>query len=333
MSPQFVDFDQDGQLDIVAGTFDGSPHVAYGTPQGWKQPEQILDKEGQRIVANAWWNFDAKKWDDTDRCNPEGHELAEGHITSAWAADMDGDGDLDLLLGDHRSGYVYLRRNEGSPQQLAFATRNEVLLAAGAVLKVPGTVTTLRLFDWNRDGAQDLLLGSMGDAYSAGAGGGIFLFPNEGTNSAPSYGEPQTLVKVSGKGGSEPTRPDSGLYMDVGDLDGDGDFDLVVGGYSHWTPAARELSADEQKRVEELQKQLAELDAEQEKFWERVSAAMEGLSEEAAEKKQQEMFEAEQKQLQASGQKRQKIQEQIDALVPSQQRVSYVWLYENLGAR
>jgi hypothetical protein len=328
-----VDFDQDGHLDIVAGTFDGSPHVAYGTAQGWKQPEQILDKEGQRIVANSWWNFDAKKWDDTERCDPEGLELQEGHITSAWAADMDGDGDLDLLLGDHKGGYVFLRRNEGNPKQMQFATRNEVLFAADAVLKLPGTVTTLRLFDWNKDGVQDLLLGSMGDAYSQAPGGGIFVFPNEGSDAAPRYGEPQTLVKVSGKGGSEPTRPDSGLYMDVGDPDGDGDFDLLVGGYSHWTPPARELNADEQKRVEELQKQIADLDAAQEQFWERVSAAMEGLSEQAAEKKQQEMFEAEKEKLQASNQKRQKIQAEIDGLVPSQQRVSYVWLYENLGAR
>jgi hypothetical protein len=246
---------------------------------------------------------------------------------------MDGDGDLDLLLGDHKGGYVFLRRNEGSPKQMQFATRNEVLFAADAVLKLPGTVTTLRLFDWNKDGVQDLLLGSMGDAYSQAPGGGIFVFPNEGSDAAPRYGEPQTLVKVSGKGGSEPTRPDSGLYMDVGDPDGDGDFDLLVGGYSHWTPPARELNADEQKRVEELQKQIADLDAAQEQFWERVSAAMEGLSEQAAEKKQQEMFEAEKEKLQASNQKRQKIQAEIDGLVPSQQRVSYVWLYENLGAR
>jgi hypothetical protein len=34
MSPQFVDFDADGQLDIVAGTFDGSPHLARGTREG-----------------------------------------------------------------------------------------------------------------------------------------------------------------------------------------------------------------------------------------------------------------------------------------------------------
>ncbi len=264
---------------------------------------------------------------------PEQKKLTYEMVMPIRWGDMDGDGDLDLLLGDHRSGYVFLRRNEGSAKQLAFATRNELVQADGAILKLPGTVTTLRLFDWNRDGALDLLLGSMGDAYSRGSGGGVFFFPNEGTNAAPRYGAPQTLVRVSKKGETEPTRPDSGLYMDVGDPDGDGDFDLLVGGYSHWTPPARELSAAEQKRVEELQEKLAELDAEQEKFWERVSAAVEGLSEEAAEKKQQEMFQAEQENLQAAGKKRQSLQAELDQLRPGDQRVAYVWLYENLGAR
>ena len=72
MSPQFVDFNGDGKLDIVAGTFDGSPHVAYATDKGWKQPEQILDRSGARIMANEFWNFDTKKWDSTTRCDPEG---------------------------------------------------------------------------------------------------------------------------------------------------------------------------------------------------------------------------------------------------------------------
>src|SRR5678815_273786 len=106
MSPQFVDFNADGNLDIVAGTFDGSPHVAFGTGTGWKQPEQILDRKGARIVLNMFWNFDAKKWDDTTRCDPPKHSLPNGQCTSAWAMDWDGDGDLDFLLGDYKSGYL-----------------------------------------------------------------------------------------------------------------------------------------------------------------------------------------------------------------------------------
>ena len=110
MSPQFVDFDGDGDDDIVCGIFDGSPHVSYWDSErgGYLQPVGILDKDGNRIVLNAWWNFAEKKWDRTDRCNPDGGVPAEGHLTSAIAFDYDRDGDYDLVLGDHTGGYVYL---------------------------------------------------------------------------------------------------------------------------------------------------------------------------------------------------------------------------------
>src|SRR5687767_6726032 len=152
MSPQFVDFNADGNLDIVAGTFDGSPHVAYGTGKGWKQPEQILDQNGARIVMNQFWNFDTKKWDSTTRCDEAGKAPANEHLTSAVAMDWDGDGDLDLLLGDHNDGRLYRRMNEGAKDKHRFATVNLPVLAGGEPLRLPGTIATIRLFDWNRDG-------------------------------------------------------------------------------------------------------------------------------------------------------------------------------------
>ena len=71
-SPVFRDMNGDGQLDIVAGTFDGSPHVAFGTDKGWQQPEQILEANGERIVFNQFWNFDTKKWEKTTRSDLPG---------------------------------------------------------------------------------------------------------------------------------------------------------------------------------------------------------------------------------------------------------------------
>ena len=54
-------------------------------------------------------------------------------------------------------------------------------------------------------------------------------------------------------------RPDAGLYADAVDYDGDGDLDLVVGGYSMWTPPARELNAEEKATVARLKKLQAEV--------------------------------------------------------------------------
>src|SRR5690349_11568018 len=163
MSPQFVDFDGDGKLDIVAGIFDGSPHLARGTDKGWLQPEQILEASGARIVFNQFWNFDTKRWDETTRSDLEG--ARPGHLTSAVAFDWDGDGDLDLLLGDHKTGRICRRMNEGTAQKPAFASKNIPLRAGDAELEVPGTVSTLRLVDWNKDGLVDILASGMGSAY------------------------------------------------------------------------------------------------------------------------------------------------------------------------
>jgi hypothetical protein len=331
MSPQFVDFDADGKLDIVAGTFDGSPHLSRGSAAGWLAPEQILDQDGQRIVGNQFWNFDTKKWDETSRCDPAGHSGGV-HVTSAVAFDWDGDGDLDLLLGDHKSGRVLLRRNEGTAQKYAFAAKNELVSAGGAPIDVPGTVATLRLFDWNRDGLLDLLASGMGDPYGNGPGGGVLLFTNTGSKTATTFGAPLVLVPASTKGEQAPTRPDSGLYVEAGDLDGDGDFDLVVGGYSHWTPKGRDLTAEEQQQAERLRQGLAEQLGKLEKLTEAAQAASKGLEEEAANKKYVEAFQSQKEERAAIMKERQALQKQLEELVPSSKREPFVWFYENTAA-
>ncbi len=332
MSPQFVDFDADGTLDIVAGIFDGSPHVAFGDGKGWKQPQQILDKEGARIVMNQFWNFDTKKWDSTKRCNPEGLELPESHLTSAWAADCDGDGDLDLWLGDYDKGHVMWRINEGTRTQPAFATRNTPVMVGGLPLAVPGgKVATLRLVDWDGDGVQDLLVGSVGDSYGAGPGGGVFVYRNAGTDAAPKFGEATALIDPSTKGQKAPTRPDAGLYMDAMDHDGDGDLDLVVGGYSMWTPDAPVLDDGQKQRVAELQTQMAALDKEMQAFYQGLEQAVQGLDEAAANEKRTALLKEKRDELQAQSKRRMAIQQELEPLVPGQKRKSFVWLYENLA--
>jgi len=331
MSPQFVDFDADGHLDIVAATFDGSPKVARGTAKGFVQPVHVLDRDGARIVMNQFWNFDQKKWDETKRCDPAGAQ--HGHLTSAWACDWDGDGDLDLLLGDHDKGQVMVRLNEGTSREPLFATRNTLVLAAGKPLRVPGTVATLRLLDVTGDGREDLVVGSMGDAYGIGVGGAVYVYPDVGKGEARELGAAIVWVEPSRKGTAEPVRPDSGLHMDVVDHDGDGDLDLVVGGYSHWTPPARELTDEQQARVRTVQQKLEENDAEVEAIHAAIDEETKALPEEQRDGKRQELLSARREELKLRANIRAALATELEALVPVARRRAFVWLYENITPR
>ena len=73
----------------------------------------------------------------------------------------------------------------------------------------------------------------------------------------------------------------------VVDYDSDGDLDLVVGGYSHFSPPKRELTEQDRKRVAELQALIAAADKELETLMQKAFA---GLSEDSTPEDQQAAF-------------------------------------------
>ncbi len=337
MGSQFVDLDADGHLDYLSATFDGSPHVAYGSDEGFKTPEHLLDREGRRIIIDYLWDYDLEKHLVDDRSMGAAGERKERCI-SALAFDWDGDGDFDLLLGSYENGRLYLRRNEGTPTAPAFAALNEPVLAGDSQFAIPGKMTAPKLVDWDGDGDLDLLAGSFGEAADTPRAGAIYLSLNRGAPGAPRFAPPSPLIPAPTGVASAPERPTDGLYVDTADIDGDGDLDLVVGAYARWQPPGPELSAADKERVAELTAEYEaltlELRANATEMMQDVARATEGLEEGSDEWRARyaEIAKAQRELDKPLHAKLRAVREPLHELVPPPSRKSFIWWLERIAS-
>ncbi len=317
MGSQFVDFNADGRIDYVTATFDGSPHVALGTADGFAEPERILDTSGRRVMLDQYWDYDAKQWKNTGGENR--------HCTSAVVFDWDADGDYDLLLGDYSRGELWLQRNEGKPGEPAFTGKNEPVLAGGKPFGLEGGMTAPRLVDWDGDGKMDIVAGSYGSAYDAEPPGGVYWFRNVGQKGAPEFAAAQALVAPTKTTGTEADRPNVGLYADPVDYDGDGDLDLVVGGYSIWTPKKPKLTEEQRARLVEIKAELGELMKQQQGFFATVREQTKGLDKDEAREVSQKLYSTDD--YRAVSKTASALRKEQAKLEPKQQRKASVWVY------
>ena len=331
MGSQFVDLNGDGHSDYLTSIFDGSPHVSWGSEEGFSEPELLYDAGKERILVAYYWDYDEESHLTTGRAMPDGKAASIRGI-SALAFDWDADGDFDLLQGTYEEGRLFLQLNEGTNHEPRFTGKNQPVLAGGVPLENKAKMTTPRLVDWDGDGDQDIVYGTFGDASKPGK---VYLLTNTGKVGAPVFAAPEVLLDGSTVGEpTEATGPNEGLYPEVVDWDGDGDLDLIVGGYSRWTPAGRELSADEEAMVAELRSQLAALEAAYQTVHEEVNKALEkaleGVPEDEHEPIYQEVWKSFEERMSAATQGMAEVNKQLEELVPAAKRKPFVWYYERL---
>ena len=187
--PELADLDGDGDLDLIAGD-SGFNNLFYFENTGTASAPAFTQR-----TADA---------------NPF-HDIAAGYFISPALADLDGDGDLDLITGNQQGELAYFE-NTGSASGPAFTKRTGTANPMNDV----NTDTHIdpELADLDNDGDLDLILWSW---YGA-----ISYFENTGTTTAPVFTERT--------GEAMPVNLVGGPYAPpvLADLDGDGDLDLVA---------------------------------------------------------------------------------------------------------
>lgn len=308
MSLQFADFNADGQTDIVTGIWEGTVFLVPGSERGFGQPEYIKDAKDELIILSRYYDVKGRKYVSADPENPV------EHLVSGMVWDLDEDGDLDLILGA-KDGQIYWRRNDGKAGAPKFASENIKLRAGGELFKVPGGSTAPRTVDWDGDGLTDLVCGSFK--------GGAYWYRNIGKAGAPQFAAPVVLQKPGKNGG-----PETGWYVDPTDFDGDGDLDLLIGGYFMSHPEPRVLSDAEKKRLVEVDAEITRLG----KDWsEQYMAIREKTKDDQAAFQKAYAAWTKRQDVKDLNKTRASLSKEQLALRPRAKRQSGVWLYRRQG--
>ncbi len=208
-SPNFADFDLDGDLDLLCGEFlDGFTYfenIGSRSEPEYASGIRLKGSDGNPLVMHL-------------------------QMITPTAIDWDGDGDQDLIVGDEDGRVAFIENVTSGKGHIPVFSQPVYFQQEAETLKF-GALATPFAYDWDHDGDEDIVCGN-----TAGNIGVFLNLDGKGTQWSP-----PTLVKADGKDFRIQAGPNGSIQgpaeakwgyttLSIADWDEDGRDDLIVNG-------------------------------------------------------------------------------------------------------